>query len=264
MSWFKTGYESTKTAWDDVNEMSGPRRVWMPADVTNRFLFLEDDPTCFWEHQFVVNDDWKNWEPCKRRNKMESVCAICDRFPDRQSSYVGYHTVISLTPWTDDKGRTWCFGRQMYGAKLGGKDKPGVLKKLERIKQKEGRMRGLVIDCYRTGAKAESVGDDLEVVERIDPDAVVAWIKSQLPPHIELINKDREEGKKMTVESFLKRNPVEPFNFEEIIKPRSNADLLSMLGGPSSGGSKSSSGNGDDSQSQGDGDGSALDEDIPY
>jgi len=255
MSWFKTGYESTKTAWDGINDFS-IRRVWMPPEVTNRFLFLEDDPTCFWEHQFQVNDDWKNWEPCKKRNKMENVCAICDRFPDRKASYVGYHTVISLTPWTDDKGRTWCFGRQMFGAKLGGKDKPGVLKKLERIKQKNGRMRGLVIDCYRSGKKTESVGDEFEIAEKIDPDAVIAWVKSQLPPHVEKINDLRDESKQeMTVDAFVKINPIEPFNFEEIIKPRTNAELLSMLGGPST---KKSEYRDQEKTT------SALDEDIPY
>jgi hypothetical protein len=257
MSWFKTGYESTETAYDDLPS-SGPSRVWMPEDTTRRFLFLDDEPTCFWEHQFQANGTWKNWEPCKTRNKMENVCAICDRFPDRYASYLGYHTVMSLTPWTDDKGRTWCFGRQMYGAKLGGKDKPGVLKKLKRLKAKHGHMRGLIIDAYRSGAKTESVGDELDVVEVIDPAAVVAWVKSQLPAHIEKINEGREPGKEMTLEKFLKINPIEPFNFEEIIKPRSNADLLSMLGGPSSATSTSSSASSADEVD------SALDEDIPY
>jgi hypothetical protein len=185
---------------------------------------------------------------------MENVCAICDRFPNRYASYIGYHTVIGLTPWEDKKGNIWCFNRQMFGAKLGGKDKPGVLKKLERIKQKHGRIRGLVIKAYRSGKKTESVGDELTVVEEIEPEAVVAWVKSQLGPHIEQVNEKREPGKEMTIESFLKRNPIEPFNFEEVIKPRSNAELLSMLGGPST---KSNSGSGSEEQS-------ALDEDIPY
>jgi hypothetical protein len=150
----------------------------------------------------------------------------------------------------------------MYGAKLGGKDKPGVLKKLRRIKEKYGRMRGLVIDGYRSGSKAESIGDELVVVEEIDSNAVVAWIKSQLPHHIEQINKGREPGKEMTVESFLKRNPIEPFDFEEIIKPRSNADLLSMLGGPST--SKSSDSDSHGSSESSDDVDSVLDEEIPY
>ena len=259
MSWFQTGYEAADTAYDDLPG-SGPSRVWMPAETTKRFLFLENDPTCFWEHQYQVNDSWRNWEPCKKRNKMENVCAICDRFPDRYASFIGYHTVINLTPWEDDKGRVWCFGRQMYGAKLGGKDKPGVLKELGRLKQKHGRMRGLIIEAHRSGAKTESVGDKLTVVEEIEPEAVVAWVKSQLPPHIEKINEGRDSGKEMTVDSFLKRSPIEPFNFEEIIKPRSNAELLSMLGGPRS--RQQSSGS--DTSNSGGSDQSALDDDIPY
>lgn len=257
MSWFSTGYDATETAYDGLS--SGPSRVWMPPETTRQFLFLEDDPTLFWEHQFQVNDSWKNWEPCKKRNKMENVCAICDRFPDRNASYVGYHTVVSLTPWEDDKGNIWCFGRQMFGAKLGGKDKPGVLKKLKRLKAKYGHMRGLVVNCYRSGKKTESVGDEIDVIQAIEPEAVVAWVKSQLPEHIDKVNRKRDPGKEMTVESFLKRNPIEPFNFEEIIKPRSNAELLSMLGGPSMTSQKSKSDDRSDGYDQ-----SALDEDVPY
>lgn len=230
-SWFKTGYEAVNHAYDDLPNR-GPRRVWMPPETTNRFLFLDDQPFLFWEHQFQNNGTWQNWEPCRVRNKMEDVCVICDRYPDRYPYFVGYHSVISLTPYTDNKGRTWCFGRQMYGAKLGGKDKPGVLKELQRLSGKHGgRTRGLIIDAYRSGAKTETVGDRLEIVERIDPDIVVAWVKQKLLPHIEEVNKGKDDDKKLTLEKHLKWNPIEPFNFEEIIKPRTNAQLLNLFGG---------------------------------
>jgi hypothetical protein len=277
MSWFKTGYDAADTAYDDLPDR-GPRRVWMPADATNRFLFLDDEPFCFWEHQFQMNGSWLNWEPCKVRNKMESHCVVCDRYPDRYPYFVGYHSVISLTPWTSDKNRTYCFGRQMYGAKLGGKDKPGVLKKLQRIKdlteihgvkKNGGRMRGLIIEARRTGSKTETVGDELTVIDQIDPDAVVAWVKAQIAPHLEVVNEqglaaatakgEADKYKEVTMEKFLEWNPIEPFDFEKLIEPRSNSQLLSLLGGGSGSSEQSSGGDsGGGSESGG------LDDDIPY
>jgi hypothetical protein len=144
----------------------------------------------------------------------------------------------------------------MYGAKLGGKDKPGVLKELQRLSGKHGgKMRGLIIDAYRSGSKTETVGDKLEIVERIDPDAVVAWVKQKLLPYLEEVNAGKDDDKKITLEKHLKWNPIEPFHFEEIIKPRTNAQLLSLLGG---GGNGSGSSDGEGSK------GSDLDADIPY
>jgi len=266
VSWFKTGYEATEHAYDDLPDQ-GPRRVWMPAEATNQFLFLDDEPFCFWEHQFQMNGNWLNWEPCKVRNKMEATCSVCDRFPDRYSSFIGYHSVTALTPWTSDKGLTYCFGRQMYGAKLGGKDKPGVLKELQRLRDKAGgRMRGLIIECYRSGKKSETVGDKLEVVDQIEPDAIVAWVKQKLVGHLELYNEQRETKARdagkldnfepITMEKFLGWNPIEPFDFEEIIKPRTNAQLLTGLGGGSGGGGSE--------KSSGEKEEGGLDEDIPY
>ena len=255
MSWFQAGYEAADHAYDEINDSKGPRRAWMPPEVTNRYLFLEDEPFCFFEHQFQANGTWKNWEPCKTRNNMENTCAVCDRYPDRTSSFIGYHSVINLTPWTSKKGTTYCYGREMYGAKLGGKDNPGVLKELQRLRDKHGgHTRGLVIDCFRSGKKTSTVGDKLEVVDKIDSDAIVAWVKNQIAEHLEYINKGREPEKIITMEKFLSWNPIEPFNFEEIIKPRTNAQLLSILGAGSS----------QDNGNYGDDDSSALDDDIPY
>ena len=44
MSWFKTGYEAADHAYDDVGDSQGPRRVWMPPETTNRYIFLDDEP----------------------------------------------------------------------------------------------------------------------------------------------------------------------------------------------------------------------------
>jgi len=260
VSWFKTGYEATDHAYDDVPS-KGPSRFWVNVDQTERVIILDDDPMMFWEHKFQANGSWDNYEPCKRNNRMENVCAVCDRFPDKRPYFVGLHTIITLTPNEGKDGRLWCFSRKIFEPKLGGKDRPGTLKKLKRLKEQHGHLRGLVIDCYRSGKQTERVGDDITVVEVIEPDAVVAWVKAQLPDHIKRVNERIDDEKKhMTLEKFLKYNPIEPYNFEEIIKPRSNADLLTLLGGPSS----SSSGGSGSGQEDNSSDDNALDEDIPY
>lgn len=253
MSWFKTGFESSKDAWDFNADggSRGPRRHWQPPETTNRMLFLEDDPTCLWEHNARINGSWKWWEPCKIRNKMDNVCAVCERYDDRWPYFVGLLTTINLTPWTSKKGHVFNLQREIFPAKLGGKDKPGILKKLEKLKAKHGRLRGLVFDIERTGAKTESCGDDFELVEKIDPGDIAAYRDAQVKAHLELINAKLAPEKQLSAEKFLARNPWTPFNFEEIIVPRSDAELRSILGmtGGNGGGKKAEE---------------ALDEDVPY
>ena len=74
---------------------------------------------------------------------------------------------VVLEGWTNDKGVNFQFGRKLFGAKRGGKDKPGVLQKLKRMAEKKGGLVGTVWDVYRSGQKVESVGDEFEYVDTI-------------------------------------------------------------------------------------------------
>lgn len=265
MSWFNTGYESTKEAEDFFKHGggggSGLRRFWMPKGVTVKGMLLEDDPTTYWEHQFRHNGSFRNWEPCKDRNKMAPVCPICIRWPDKYPYFVGLHTFINMTPWTSKKGHTYCFGREIFPAKLGGPDKPGTLKRLERIKAREGRLRGLIIECSRLGDKSEVVGDEIVVVDRVDPSEIEAFGKAQVKAFVEEVNKKiTDDSKKLSLDKMWERAPWEPLDFGEVIKPRSVEVLREMVGSPSANGNGDSGGadNRDEAEQGG------LDEDIPY
>jgi hypothetical protein len=258
MSWFKTGYESAKEAYEDFGDGDQLRRHWQPPETTNRLLFLEDDPFLFWEHNLKLDGHWKNWFVCPKRNKIEGSCAICDKYEDRYPYFIGMHSVINMTPWTSKKGNVYNFQREIFAARLGGKDKPGVLKKLERLKQKHGRLRGLVVDVYRSGAKTESCGDEFEVMEKVSPADIAGLCKDRLTQHLVEINKGVDPEKVTAMDTLLKRNPWESFNFEEIIKPKSNVELRQLISTapaePASSFRDDGGGSGKD----------ALDDDIPY
>lgn len=257
MSWFKTGYEATKEAYDYGGDERGPRRHWQPPETTQRMLFLDDDPFMYWEHNFKLNGHWRNQTVCLKRNKIDDVCAVCERYDDRYPYFIGLHSTINMTPWTSKKGNTYCYGREIFAARLGGKDKPGVLKKLERLKKKHGRLKGLIFDVYRSGAKTESCGDEFELVEKIDPADIKGLAMEHVTKFVAEINENLDGDKQLSVETFLKRDPWEPFNFEEVIQPKSNAELRSMLSGRTDddSGTKASDFKDDDE---------VLDEDIPY
>jgi hypothetical protein len=262
MSWFKTGYEATKDAYTEGGKDGDKtRRHWQPPETTQQLLFLDDDPFLYWEHNFKMNGHWRNQCVCLKRNKIDDVCAVCVRYEDSYPYFIGLHSVINLTPWTSKKGNTYCFQREIFAARLGGKDKPGVLKKLERIKKKHGRLKGLIFDVYRSGAKTENCGDEFELVEKIDPADIPGMAMEKVTKFVAEINANLEKDKQITVESLMKRNPWEPFNYEEEVKPKTNAELREMLGGKSKDSGDDASSFKDDGDSKGS---APLDDDIPY
>lgn len=259
MSWMGTGYDGLDKVYEEMGGKGGPRRVWIPPLKTARFMFLDDMPTKFWEHQFFYNQNWRNWEPCVVRNKLGPSCPVCEASDKHYPYYVGLHTVIAMTPWFTKKGsHEVCFNREIFAARLGGDEKPGVLKKLKKLSEKHGRLRGLVFDVERPGKKTEVCGSEFELVESIDPKGIHEYATAQLKSYIARANEKLPPDKQLTLEKHWKRNPWEPYNFEEIIKPRSYDELKGMFA--RGGGSSGSGGSG---ETEGDEAGQGDDE-LPY
>lgn len=175
-------------SWDNVddygpsggeNQDNGPRNFYLPANVTKRVLFLTGAPFTFWQHSlYEITRSGKDKEICLKRNRIAQECPLCDA--EMWPSMIGYFTVIDmgdvkrgsdgsvkLEGWTSDRGVTYQFGRKLLGAKRGGKDKPGVLKKIARLAERHGGLTGCVFDVYRSGNKVETCGDEWDFVEKV-------------------------------------------------------------------------------------------------
>lgn len=183
--------------WDTVDDYgpqktvdTGPRKFYMPANLTKRILFLGSAPFTFWEHSlYEITRSGKDKEICLKRNRIAQECPLCDK--EMWPSMIGYFTVIDmgdvkrqpdgsvrLEGWTSDKGVTYQFGRKLLGAKRGGKDKPGILKKIARLSERHGDLKGCVFDVYRSGNKVETCGDEWDFVEKIPADQIGAYLMS--------------------------------------------------------------------------------------
>jgi hypothetical protein len=234
----------------------------MPPGATNQILFLEDEPRTLWEHNYKWNGHWRNWEPCVTRNKLGPECPPCDAYEDRYPYFAGLTTVINLTPWFTKTGHIEVnFQREIYAAKLGSDDKPGVLKKLRKMFDKNGRLRGYVYDIERPGKKTESCGSEFELVEKIEPGQIKVYAMDQLNAYAKRLNEDAPKDKQVTPEKLWERNPWEPFDFDEVIKRHTIDELKSMF---SKSGGAAAGGGGDEPPPHDDGDNDGIDDDIPY
>jgi len=263
--WFQTGYESATDAYESAGGDDAAftkretRRHWQPPNTTNRLLFLDDDPFVFFEHKMCINGSWKNFEPCKVRNKMEEECAVCDHNESTTKKsypkFTGLHTIINMTPWTSKKGNVYNYAREIFPALMGTEKRGGVLRKLARLKKQHGRLRGLVFDVERSGEQSEGCGDDFILVHELDPDAIDAARDKAMAKFVGEVNANLPASKQVKVETLLKYNPWEPIDFEEEIAPRTNAQLRKLL----SGGNDRDHGGGDGESSS-----DYADDDIPF
>jgi hypothetical protein len=287
MSWYNTGYDATETAWDDVpyDSDAKDKRFFVPypggtkntpvEDCTKRILVLDDDPASFWEHQFKFRGNFKHREVCWKRNKQLAAqgggeCPPCERISDKYPYYVGLHTIIDMTPWFTKKGNVEMnFQRRIFAAKLGGKDKPGVLVKLRKLRAKHGRLRGLIFDVERPGKKTEVCGSEFDLVQKLDSDQIETYCMEQMQEYVKRRNAKLADDKQVDVAKLLEWNPWEPYDWGEEAKPTPLADLRKMFGkdggyevdsysGGGGGGSSKSSSN------DGDGKSDMVDDDIPY
>ena len=184
--------------WDTVDDFGpaksnqdlGPKTFYLPANVTKRIIFLGNAPFTFWQHSlYEITRSGKDKEICLKRNRIAQECPLCDK--EMWPSMIGYFTVIdmgdvkrspngelTLEGWTSDRGVTYQFGRKLLGAKRGGKDKPGILKKIARLAERQGDLTGCVFDVYRSGNKVEVCGDEWEFVEKIPQDKIAEYLKT--------------------------------------------------------------------------------------
>lgn len=203
MSWAQTGYEQIDEASKYGDEGGGGsgsdkvREMWTSVGATKRIVILDDNPFGFWQHS-LWSLGVKGEKPiCLDRNgglaQTHGACPFCEESELHKKtngsqgtqglwpSYVGYITVIDcgevksgptgqyLEGWVNDKLTEYNYDRKLLPLKRGGRDKPGLLQKLRRLREKkQGSLVGCVFDLYRSGKKEERVGAEWEFQGRVD------------------------------------------------------------------------------------------------
>lgn len=219
-------------SWDALDDFggstqssnNGPRTFYMPANVTKRVLFLDEAPYTFWQHSlYEITRSGKDKEICLKRNRIAQECPLCDN--EMWPSMIGYFSVIdcgdvkrddqgnvTLQGWVSDKGVNYQFDKKLLGAKRGGKDKPGVLKKIARLAEKHNGLKGCVFDVYRSGGKTESCGDEWDFVEKVDPEKFAEYL-SNLGATDESVS------------------DLSPFNYTDCFEPKTVDELKAIVSG---------------------------------
>lgn len=235
MSFGQTGWEGTEPTDDSGGgggEQYAPRRLWIPkpkddgTQYTKRIMFLDSQPFCFHEHSlFKITNSTKDRCICLAKNGLdERGCPVCDK--DLWAYFIGYFTIIdmgdvsysndgtvTLTGWRNKNDELFQFTRKALGAKVGGKDKPGMLQEYKRQMQKRGGdIKGCVFDVTRSGKLVETIGDKVDFVERVPEEK---W---------------EEYFTALGAGDTKNELELEPFDYMEVFKQHSYDQLQNLCG----------------------------------
>tara|TARA_Y100000310_G_scaffold23414_2_gene22425 strand:+ start:3404 stop:4183 length:780 start_codon:yes stop_codon:yes gene_type:complete len=231
------GWDEMEKADETAKKFGGggswrPEFFMQPGD-RKRLLFAQDDPYCLWVHgSYKIGGDTNPVCLIRNEDLGHDACPFCD-VPNKVQSnkgiwpfFVGAFTIIdlgfakydgdgnlTLEPFVSSDGKEYQFQRRIYVARKGSDNKPGMLVKLRnKMAHRGGGMKGVVIEATRSGKQTESIGDDVEFVERV---AEKDW-----PKYL--------KGAGMSDEA-LQGLELDPFDFSEIYQPLSPEAMEKML-----------------------------------
>jgi len=203
-AWFQKGEQGAKRAAQVDAEAQarrkegGPRRFWLDSDQSGKVTFLDTPQFFLHEHNLKLSGKFFNFFTCI---KDVDVCPICESGDN--PSYVLVGTVINHREYKDKDGNVHTNQKQLFVAK--GRARQRLMKQIER---REGNLRGAVFEMARGSSPTEcSTGEDFEFIGRLT-----------------------DEKMKLLIPDGEKADWLEPFSYEELLKPKTVEELRAIVG----------------------------------
>jgi len=257
--WFETGFSGADRVKREQEEGFGPDRFWVSKSREEggkivgpkEFVFVDDEPTCMWEHNPKINNSFKTILTCLRGVEDETPC--CEKLirPNGESAryYVGYFTVVDCSSWTGKDGKVHQYEMRFFPAKT------GTILKLRMNRVERGSLASILWKAKRSpGEKVPRVGDEFEYVKQVDIAKLFSvasyrgrkisdiFAEANANPTKEVGTKD--DGSPLTLldrvkglfQVHLDENgkilpEIVPFNYERLLRPLSPDQMKKRLMG---------------------------------
>lgn len=201
------------------NQSYMPFRFYVPVGETRQAIIVDEEPNFFRYEHALQNPRTKRWDTYTGCVMEFDNCPVCEA-TGKDSTYIMYLTVIDLTPFKTQDGKTVKYSRKLLAVK------PAQQKKFQRMFEKAeakgNSLRGALIEFTRDDDKSASIGNDIELVEYIDEDDLLTYTRSW---------KDKE-GKRHDEDCF------EPYDYPELFGDVDVDQLRALVGGEPTPGSR--------------------------
>lgn len=145
-----------------------PFRFFCPVGETREIIIVDEKPDFFrYEHNLKDrrSGKWNVFTACI--NESEN-CPVCKN-AEREAYFAMYLTVIDLTPYTNKDNEEVPWSKKLLVVK------PAQQKKLTRMYERLGSLRGVLLSMTRDSDKDANIGNDIEHVETLSEDDLLAY-----------------------------------------------------------------------------------------
>ena len=185
-----------------------PFRFFIPPGESREIIVMDEEPDFFrWEHTLRGPDGRFNLHvPCIQEN---DNCPACEEHPNNPAYFGMFLTIVDTTPYVnrDDVEIPW--SKKLLVVK------PAQQKKITRLFERHGTLRGMVLSMTRDGERDASIGNDIEFIEILDEDALQEYVT-------EYEDKDR---KKHEILGY------EPYDYDALFPAMDAEQIAALVGG---------------------------------
>lgn len=184
-----------------------PFRFFCPVGEQREIIVVDDAPD-FFRHEHNLQGQSGKWDVFTSCIADSANCPVCLSNPGKQPYFAMYLTIIDLTPYTNRDGIEVPWSKKLLVVK------PQQQKKIQRLYERHGTLRGMVLSMTRDGDKEASIGNDIEFIEFLDEDQLA-----------EYYNTYEKDGKTIEIVGN------EPFDYDAIFPAQTEEMLAALVGG---------------------------------
>ena len=189
--------------------MSGaPFRFFCPVGGEREIVIVDEMPD-FFRHEHNLKDGhgkWRIFTSCIAEN---ANCPVCMSSPEKGAYFAMYLTIIDLNPYVNGDNIEVPWSKKLLVVK------PQQQKKIMRLYERLGSLRGVVLRMVRDGEKDASIGNDIEHIDTMNEDQLAEYYNEYV------------DKKNQTVQVFGN----EAFDYDAIFPAQSEEQLAAIVGG---------------------------------
>lgn len=146
-----------------------PYRYYVPVGETAEYVIVDEEPTFFRYEHAVMNPSTNRRDmflPCVRE---VADCPVCAAHPQDYPYFGMFLTVIDLSGYENSNGDWIEWTKKLLVVK------PRQQKKFVRMMEREGSLRGAVVEARREGRMDAVIGNDFDIVEFMEEEELQTY-----------------------------------------------------------------------------------------
>lgn len=183
----------------------------LPNGETKEIVVVDDQPNFVRHEHALQNTRTGKYDVFTACIDEHANCPVC-KVAQREAYFAMYLTIIDLTPYTNKDGIEVPWSKKLLVIKT------MQQKKITRLLQQHGTLRGMVLAMTRDGEKEAAIGSDIQFVEFLDEDTLATYVTDY---------EYEKDGKKVVKEIV----GGEPFDYDEMFPMPTEQQLRAIVGG---------------------------------